>query len=101
MSTPFGIATGSRPILLMSATYHRLPNVRQDLAAEALALRFAAGHEAGRGRDDDDAETTEHAWHLALSGVHAEAGLRDAAQTGDRGELADVLHPQHELASVR
>src|SRR2546423_6793951 len=98
MSTPLGITTGIRPIRLIS---HYLPHVRQDLAAEALALRFASGHEAGRGRHDGDAETAEHARHLALAGVHAEAGLRDATQTGDRGELSDVLQPQHELAGVR
>src|SRR5256885_9943971 len=95
MSTPLGTTTGSRPILLIP-----LPHVRQNLATEALALRLAAGHEAGRGRDDGDAETAEHARHLILPRVHAKPWLRDAAQTGDRGKLADVLHPQHELARV-
>src|SRR5882762_1466155 len=99
MSTPLGMATGIRPILLMS--YLALPDIRQDLATEALALRLAAGHEAGRGRDDRDAEPAEHARHLVLPGVHAEPGLRDAAQTGDRGDLADVLQAEHELARVR
>src|SRR6266478_1433737 len=98
MSTPLGMATGSRPILLMP--YLPLPNVGQDLAAEALALRFAAGHEAGRGRDDGDAQTAEHARHLVLPRVDAKPWLRDAAQTGDGGKLADVFHPQHELARV-
>src|SRR5687767_6207894 len=78
-STPLGITTGSRPIRLIAA----LPNVRQDLATEALALRFAAGHETARGRDDRDAEAAEHARHLVLSRVHPETRLRDAAQAGD------------------
>src|SRR5947208_14243586 len=78
-----------------------LPNVRQALAAEALALRFAAGHEARGGRDDGDAEPAEHAWHLGLPRVDAKAGLGDAAQAGDRRELADVLHPEDELARIR
>src|SRR5205814_1597996 len=75
-STPLGTVTGSLPILLMLY----LPNVRQNLAAEALALRFAAGHEARGGRDDGDAKPAEHARHLGLPGVDAEARLRDAAQ---------------------
>src|SRR5439155_26263686 len=53
----------------------RLPDICQDLAAEALALRFAAGHEAGRGRDDGDAETAEHARHLVLPRVDAKPWL--------------------------
>src|SRR2546427_8287644 len=80
MSTPLGIATGSRPILLMPY----LPNVRQDLATEALALRFAAGHESGRGRDDGNAETAENARDLVFPRVDAKARLRDAPEAGHR-----------------
>src|SRR5438309_5056448 len=97
MSTPLGIVTGSLPILLI----YRSPDICQDLAAEALALGFAAGHEPRGGRDDGDAEAAEHARHLGLPRVDAKAGLGDAAQAGDGRELADVLHAQDQLAGVR
>src|SRR6266849_5318094 len=94
-STPFGRATGSRPMRLISL----LPNVGEDFPAQSLALGLAAGHETGRGRDDGDAQTAEDPRHLGLARVHAQTRLADAAQTRHRRDLAaDVLHLEHELA---
>src|SRR5207253_3201666 len=61
----------------------------------------AAPHEARGCRHDRDPEPAEHARHLALARVDAEPRLADPAQPGDGGELAHVLHPQHELARRR
>src|SRR2546428_11600738 len=77
------------------------PDMCEDLAAEALALGVAAAHEARGCRYDRDPEPAEHARHLALARVDAEPRLADPAQPGDGGELAHVLHPQHELAGRR
>src|SRR2546421_12600464 len=90
MSTPLGIVPGSLPILLI----YRSPDICQDLAAEALALGFAAGHEPRGGRDDGDADAAEHARHLGLPRVDAKAALGDEAQASDGRGLADVLHAQ-------
>src|SRR5579859_6253421 len=66
-STPFGTLTGSLPMRLIPAS--SLPHVCQDLAAEALLLRLAAGQQAGRGRDDRDAQAAEDPRHLRLARV--------------------------------
>src|SRR5712692_1252962 len=96
-STPFGRATGSRPMRLIYLS--DLPDIREDFPAQTLALGLAAGHETGRGRDDGDAQTAEDPRHLGLARVDAQARLADAAQTRHRRDLAaDVLHLEHELA---
>src|SRR5919197_6528043 len=97
ISTPLGMVMGSLPIRLIASS----PYVREDLATEALALRFAAGHEAGRGRHDGHAEPSEHARHLVLARVHAQPGLRDAPQARHRREFPDVLQAEHDLPRVR
>src|SRR5437899_4783942 len=73
----------------------------QDLAAEALALRLTAGHHARRGRYDGNAHAAEHSRHLRLARVDPKARLADAADTRDRGQLADELQPNDDLARVR
>src|SRR5688572_7727211 len=69
MSTSFGSGMGMLPIRLMS-----LPDPRQELAAEAALARVRAGHEAGRRRDDGDAQATQDPRHLGLLRVHAPSG---------------------------
>src|SRR5687768_11533281 len=96
-STPLATGMGILPMRLIALPY--LPDVRQDLATEALLLRVAAGHEARRRGDDRDAEAAEHARHLGLARVDAEPGLRDPADAGHRGHLAaDVLQLHREVA---
>src|SRR5205814_4256116 len=72
-STPCGIVTGMRPIRLIANSIPDpelpLPDFRQDFAAQTASLGLASGHDAGRGRDDRDAETAQHAWHLGLARV--------------------------------
>src|SRR4029077_4477073 len=95
-STPLGSVTGSLPMRLMSSS--PLPHVRQDLAAEGLALGLAAGHQARGGRDDRDAQAAEDPWHLGLARVDAQAWPADPPDPRDRGGLAaDVLQLHHEL----
>src|SRR6185503_2263416 len=95
-STPCGTTTGRRPMRLIS------PDVGEDFPAQPLLLGLAPGHDAGRGRDDRDAEATEHARHLGLARIYAEARPADPPKSGDRGHLAaDVLHLQHDLARRR
>src|SRR5204863_2797187 len=61
-----------------------LPDLAEDLAAHSTLARLAVGHESLVGREDGDAHAAEHAGHVARTRVDAQAGLRDATQTGDR-----------------
>src|SRR3982074_351354 len=70
--TPLGILTGSLPILLIGS-----PNVTHDLAAEACLGCLLTGHDAMRGRQDHDPESSEHPRDLGLAGVHPQPGLAD------------------------
>src|SRR5207245_6493749 len=79
----------------------RLPDMSQDLAAEALALRLTAGHHARRGRYDGNAHAAEHSRHLRLARVDPKARLADAADTRDRGTLGGELQTSDVLARVR
>src|SRR5206468_7273969 len=95
-STPCGTCTGRRPMRLIS------PDVGEDFPAQPLLLGLAPGHDTGRGRDDRDAETAEHARHLGLPCVDAQARPADAPESGDRRHLAaDVLHLEYDLARCR
>src|SRR5512137_2003147 len=87
-STPAGTVIGRRPMRDMV----RLPDVRQDLAAQLRLARLLAGHDPAAGAHDDDAEAAEHARDLGLAGIDAEPGLADALEPGDDRRLAvDVL----------
>src|ERR671925_293947 len=76
-STPLGISMGCLPIRLISLPL--LPNVREDLAADALAGGVTVRHHTLRRRHDGDAETTEHA---------RETGPPRAAHTLQPGDRA-------------
>src|SRR5258708_3022875 len=70
-----------------------LPDLAQDLAADAALARLAVGHQAligGQDRDSHAAENPRDAFGLR---VDAQAGTRDALQSGDRAAaVAGVLH---------
>src|SRR5688500_20353340 len=74
-STPCATVTGRRPMRLIS------PDVGEDFPAQPLLLGVSPGHDTGRGRDDRDAEAANHARHLGLARVHAEAGTADEPAT--------------------
>src|SRR5204863_745364 len=76
--TPVGTAMGFLPIRLM-----RLPDLRHDLAADALLARVVAGHDAVGRRDDGGAHAALDLAHALGAGVVALAGARHAAQAGD------------------
>src|SRR6185436_1336122 len=70
-----------------------LPDVEQDLAADAFAGRAPAGHHASRRREHVDAEPAEDARDLVLAAVDAAAGTADALQVRD--------HPLHARAVLQ
>src|SRR3954470_14275856 len=91
-STPDGTVMGRRPIRDMSS---RLPDEREDFAAQLRLARLLAGHDPLARADDDDAEAAEHARDVRLARVHAQAGLADPLEARDDRHLAvDVLQLQ-------
>src|SRR4029078_9844548 len=91
-STPDGTVMGRRPMRDMS---YRLPDEREDFAAELRLARLLAGHDALARADDDDAETAEHPRDVRLARIHTQAGLADPLEPGDHGDLpVDVLAGQ-------
>src|SRR5215469_11123015 len=60
-----------------------LPDVGEDFPAYALLLSLLVGHQAGRRRDDCDAEAAEHSRQVVLACVHPEAGLGHALEARD------------------
>src|SRR6476661_2634676 len=91
-STPDGTGMGRRPILDMS---FRLPDEREDFAAELGLAGLRAGHDPLARADDDDAQAAEHARDVGLAGIHPQAGLADSLQPGhDRHLAVDVLEGQ-------
>src|SRR5438093_4137592 len=61
-----------------------LPNVAQQLTADAGLHGCAAGHHAARGRQDAGAETGEHLRHVIASEIDAAARPADALDAGDQ-----------------
>src|ERR1700730_5079371 len=78
-STPSGTGIGSLPIRDIRSG---LPHERDDFAAQSGALRRASGHQTARGRDDGNAQPSEHPRDLGLARVHAQPGAADPAQAG-------------------
>src|SRR5680860_40943 len=82
-STPDGTGTGSLPMrdmLLLS----RLPDVGEDFPAYTLLVGLPVGQQAGRRRDDRDAEASQHPGQVRGLGVDAQTGLAHPAHAGDR-----------------
>src|SRR5690349_22331320 len=73
----------------------RLPDEREDFAAELGLAGLRAGHDPLARADDDDAQPTEHARDVGLAGVDPQARLADPLQPGDDRHLAvNVLESQ-------
>src|SRR6478672_9597529 len=83
-STPDGTVMGRRPMRDMA---YRLPDEREDFAAELRLTRLLAGHDPLARADDDDAQAAEDARDVRLARIHAQAGLADALQSGDDRDL--------------
>src|SRR5581483_5362962 len=95
--TPLGTAIGARPMRDMTSP---LPDVTEDLAADAGPPRFAVGQQPAAGGQDGDTETAEHTRHLVGLRVDAQTRLAHAAQAGDRAlPLGRVLHVDGEDAA--
>src|SRR6476661_7350901 len=91
-STPDGTVMGRRPIRDMSS---RLPDEREDFAAQLRLARLLAGHDPLARADDDDAEAAEHPRDVRLACIDTQAGLADALEAGhDRDLAVDVLEGQ-------
>src|SRR6266850_4380611 len=84
-STVEGTAMGRRPMRDMS---FRLPDEREDFAAELGLAGLRAGHDPLARADDDDAEAAEHARDVGLARIDAQAGLADPLEAGDDRDLA-------------
>src|SRR3954447_19768048 len=96
-STPFGSGIGFFPIRDMGLS---LPNLAEDLAADAALGRFIAREDALGRRNDGEAEAAEHARDLLLVAVDAAARARDALDAvDDRLAVGRVLEvdPQRPL----
>src|SRR3954454_214437 len=78
-STPVGTGMGSFPIRLIV----RSPDVRDNLAADALSASVVAGHDAPRSGHDGSAHAAEDLGHLARRHVLAPTRARDALEAGD------------------
>src|SRR5437764_9372125 len=97
--TPAGIGTGFLPTRDMPPS---LPDLREELAAEAGLPRFAIGHETPRGGHHRHTQAAHDARDARLRHVHAAAGRRDAPDTGDHaGVRARVLEVDAERALTR
>src|ERR1051326_4829310 len=82
-STPFGSGIGFFPIRDMGLS---LPDLAEDLAADAALGRLVSREGALRRRDDGETEAAEHAEHardLLLVAVDAAARARDALDAVD------------------
>src|SRR6476469_6465621 len=77
-STPDGTVMGCLPIRLMA-----LPDLRDDLAAVAVAPGVVTGHQSVGSGDDRGAHATEDARDILRRDVGAATGLGDALQPGD------------------
>src|SRR4051812_38609211 len=78
--TPSGTGMGCLPIRLTT----RSPDLRHDLAADALLARLVAGQNAGRRRDDRGAHAALHLGDAVGGHVAPLARARDAPQARDR-----------------
>src|ERR687897_1755244 len=92
-STPLGISMGCLPMRLISLPL--LPDVRQDLAADALAGGVTVRHHTLRRRHDGDAETTEHARETGPPRVHASSRTAHTLQPGDRALALRAVLQRH------
>src|SRR5688500_8542219 len=72
ISTPSGTRMGCLPMRL---TFASLPDLRHQLAADALAARVVAGHHAPRGGHAGGAHAALHLRHLVRGDVAAPARL--------------------------
>src|ERR1043166_9220986 len=79
-STPFGSGIGFFPIRDMGLS---LPDLAEDLAADAALGGLGARQDALRRRDDGQSESAEHARDLLLVAVDAAARARDALDAVD------------------
>src|SRR5688500_20187974 len=78
-STADGTGLGRRPIRDM---VDRLPDEREEFAAQLRLARLLAGHDAPARADDDDAQPAEHPRDVRVGRVHAHAGLSEPRGAG-------------------
>src|SRR3954469_25956136 len=82
-STPEGTTIGCLPIRLMA-----LPDLRDKLAADAVAACVGPGREAARGGNDRGAHAAEHGRDVARVHVDAATRLGNALDSRDDGGAA-------------
>jgi hypothetical protein len=87
MFTLGGIAMGRFPIRDISCLLDDddLPNVAKHFATHSLFAGIAIGHDATRGRDDCNANSTQDSGQIFVVGINAQTGLADPFQATDQG----------------
>src|SRR5689334_6034768 len=77
--------------IAFSSPGFRLPDVGEDFPTHALLVRLTVGQQALAGRDDRHAQATEDLGQAGALRVHAQTGLADPADTGDRALTATAV----------
>src|SRR5262249_44749910 len=83
--TESGTAIGFLPILLIRFLGGCSPDVGDNLAADALLLRFVTGHHPGRGADDRGSGAAVDPRHLGVVDVAPATRARDPLHPRDDG----------------
>src|SRR5262245_40741051 len=95
--TPFSSLTGNLPIRDIDASWS--PHAAQNLAANALAPRFAPGHHPEWGRHYLHAQRAAGASNFVGAGIAAHAGTADPLDAAnDRFACGRITHLEHQLA---
>src|SRR3984957_11646566 len=98
-STPLGSATGflaTRDICLSEF----LGDGAEHFAAHAFGACLYVGHQAGRGRDDGNAQTGHHLRQFVFVAVNAQTGTADAIELFDRRTAFEILQRDLQLGLV-
>src|SRR6187551_1948004 len=96
MVTPLGMTIGFFPIRDMASTVpYQLPNIAENLAADAGLLGGAARHDSAGRRQDGDAESAEDGWHFVAVGIDAAAGTADALDARDHFFATGAVLQEH------
>src|SRR5271170_100653 len=84
--TPLGSGMGFFPTRDICSPL--LPQLAEDLSADAFLARARAGHHAARRSQNIDAEPAQHFGDFLATDIHAASGARDALDPGDHGHVA-------------
>src|ERR1700693_5679051 len=96
--TPFGNGMGLFPTLDICVT--SLPELAKDLTAKAFFPRRTAGHDAARGRQNIDAQSTQHFGNFPAAHVDPASGPRHAFNARNYRHVAGRIFQVNANASL-